>query len=194
MILGVTGGMGCGKTTVAEMLVVAGLHRIDSDAYVRNQVLTAPEICAALRARFGAEVFRRDETVDRERLAAVVFARASERLWLEELTHPRVLDHWRREIGGAPQSDWVIEAPLLFEKQLENWFDFIVCVACAPTQQLTRLEHRGLPGPLAAQRISSQLPLAQKIDHSDFVLWNDGSFAFLQLQVDSLIAALPKSC
>jgi dephospho-CoA kinase len=112
-------------------------------------------------------------------------------LWLEDLTHPIVLDYWRGQIGAAPRARWVIEVPLLFEKQLENWFDFIVCVACAPGQQLARLELKGLSGPLAAQRISKQLPLAQKIELSDFVLWNDGSTAFLQQQVEALMASLP---
>jgi dephospho-CoA kinase len=85
----------------------------------------------------------------------------------------------------------VVEVPLLFEKQLENWFDFIACVTCAPEQQLTRLEQRGLARALAAQRISKQLPLVRKIELSDFVLLNDGSAEFLQKQVDLLVAALP---
>ena len=193
MILGLTGGMGCGKSTVAGMLAEAGFLRIDSDALVRHHVLTSPDVCAALRARFGPDVFHRDGTVDRGRLAEVVFASEPERLWLEDLIHPRVLDYWRGQIGAAPQANWVIEVPLLFEKQLENWFDFTVCLACAREQQLARLEQRGLPGPLAEQRISKQLPLAQKIELSDFVLWNDGSVAFLQAQVDVLIATLPKN-
>ena len=117
----------------------------------------------------------------------------ADRLWLEELTHPRVFDYWRGQLEAAPTANWVIEVPLLFEKQLENWFDFIVCVACSPAQQLARLEQKGLPGPLAEQRISKQLPLAHKTEHSDFVLWNDGSTEFLRAQVATLIAALPQT-
>ena len=78
----------------------------------------------------------------------------------------------------------------MFEKNLENWFDFTLCVACAPAQQLARLEQRGLPHALAEQRISKQLPLARKIELADFVLWNDGSVQFLQDQVTELIQAL----
>jgi dephospho-CoA kinase len=185
--------MGCGKSTAAGLLAEAGFLRIDSDALVKNHVLVLPEVCADLRAHFGPDIFNHDGTVDRGRLAERIFANESDRLWLEDLTHPRVFDYWRGQLGAAPRANWVIEVPLLFEKQLENWFDFIVCVACAPEQQLARLEQRGLPGPLAEQRISKQLPLAHKIEHSDFVLWNDGSVAFLRSQVDVLIAALPKS-
>lgn len=193
MILGITGGMGCGKSTAAGLLAEAGFLRIDSDALVKNHVLVLPGVCAELRAHFGPDIFNHDGSVDRGRLAERIFANEADRLWLEDLTHPRVFDYWRGQLGAAPQANWVIEVPLLFEKQLENWFDFIVCVACAPEQQLARLEQRGLPGPLAEQRITKQLPLAHKIEHSDFVLWNDGSVAFLRSQVDVLIARLPKS-
>ncbi len=193
MKLGITGGIGCGKSTVTGMLAAAGFVRIDSDALVRDQVLTAPPVQASLRDRFGDGIFRADGTVDRAQLAERVFNRDEDRLWLEELTHPQVFALWWRQLATAPQGRWVIEVPLLFEKQLENWFDFTICVASAPEQQLARLEQRGLSRPLAEQRISKQLPLAHKIELSDFVLWNDGSTTFLQKQVDLLIAALPKA-
>ena len=106
------------------------------------------------------------------------------------LTHPRVAAVRRAALASDPDANWAIEVPLLFEKGLENWFDFTVCVACAPAQQLARLEQRGLPRALAGQRISKQLPLARKIELSDFVLWNEGSPAFLEAQVDRLADAL----
>ena len=93
-------------------------------------------------------------------------------------------------LASAPDACWAVEVPLLYEKGLENWFDFTVCVACAPAQQLARLEQRGLPRALAGERISKQLPLARKIELSDFVLWNEGSPAFLEAQVGRLARAL----
>ena len=192
MILGVTGGLGCGKSTASAMLVKAGYRGIDSDALVREHVLLAPEVLAKLRARFGEAIITLDGVVDRNRLAAKVFADDGERLWLEELIHPAVLALWREQLRSDPRGKWVIEVPLLFEKHLENWFDFTICVASAPELQLARLEQRGLSRPLAEQRISKQLPLAHKIEHSDFVLWNDGPLTFLQKQVDLTIAALAK--
>ena len=92
--------------------------------------------------------------------------------------------------AAGSKGRWVIEVPLLFEKQLENWFDFIVCVASSPDQQLARLEQRGIPRPLAEQRISKQLLLAKKIELSDFVLWNDGPISFLKDQFKILSADL----
>jgi dephospho-CoA kinase len=190
MIIGITGGMGCGKSAAAGMFERLEFQRIDSDALVREQVLTLPEVQGRLRQRFGDEVFAADGSVDRSRLAQRVFAEEAERLWLEELTHPILFELWRQTLATAPHGKWVVETPLLFEKKLENWFDFTVCVACAPAQQLARLEQRGLPHALAEQRISKQLPLARKIELADFVLWNDGSVQFLQDQVNELIPAL----
>jgi dephospho-CoA kinase len=84
----------------------------------------------------------------------------------------------------------VVEVPLLFEKSLQNWFDFTICVASDPCVQFARLEQRGLPPSLARQRISKQLPLTQKIQLVDFVLLNDGSSDFLRAQVEALVNSL----
>jgi dephospho-CoA kinase len=210
MIAGITGGVGCGKSTAARAFESRGFRRLDSDQIVREQVLTDPAVIASVRARYGDAVIETageesvsppSETpapgvpqpqitgrarINRTALAAQVFANDDERLWLEELTHPRVFSAWRAALAAKPEACWIVEVPLLFEKGLENWFDFTVCVACAPAQQLARLEQRGLPRALAGQRISKQLPLARKIELSDFVLWNEGSPAFLEAQVDRL--------
>jgi len=191
MTLGITGGMGCGKSTAAGFFERRGFRRLDSDRLVRDHVLTSAEVLAALKERFGDTIFGVDGAVHRPALAARVFSDDRERIWLEELTHPLVFALWRHALAAEPHLQWVLEVPLLFEQALENWFDFTVCVACAPAQQLARLEQRGLPRELAGQRISKQLPLAQKIDRSDFVLWNEGSPEFLQAEVDRLIDTLP---
>jgi dephospho-CoA kinase len=172
MIAGITGGLGCGKSTAARALEARGLRRLDSDRIVREQVLTSPVVIAALEARYGEPVVGpaadgSGGRVNRTALAERVFASDTERLWLEELTHPGVFAAWRSAFAAEPAVRWAVEVPLLFEKGLENWFDFTVCVACAPAQQLARLEQRGLPRALAGQRISKQLPLARKIELSE---------------------------
>ena len=190
MILGITGGMGCGKSAAASIFERNGFQRVDSDALVRDRVLTQSGVIATLRTRFGDSLIAPDGTVDRAALAQRVFADDAERLWLEDLTHPLLFALWRETLAAARQASWVFEVPLLFEKSLENWFDFTLCVGCAPAQQLARLEQRGLPHALAEQRISKQLPLARKIELADFVLWNDGTVQFLQDQVNELIRTL----
>ncbi len=190
MIVGITGGMGCGKSTAGRFFEQRGFRRIDADTVVRERVLTSPEVIAAIRERFGADVIGVGGAVNRAGLAERVFSSEPDRQWLEGLTHPRVYAIWREEFAAHPAERWVVEVPLLFEQALENWFDFTVCVACAPAQQLARLEQRGLPRGLAGQRISRQLPLARKIELSDFVLWNEGSPEFLAAEVDRLTETL----
>jgi len=188
--LGVTGGMGCGKSSATHMFAAAGFECLDSDAVVKDEVLTDPQVLDAIREKFGDAVFGADKQLNRGRLGERVFGSDDELRWLESWVHPRLFREWRRRLEGNPAGSWAIEVPLLFEKQLENWFDFIVCVASSPNQQLAWLEQRGIPRLLAEQRISKQLPLAKKIELSDFVLWNDGSIDFLQQQVDLLISNL----
>jgi len=193
MILGLTGGFGCGKSTAAKLFAEWGFRHIDSDIIVREKVLPSEPVTTAIRARFGDKVFHPTGLVDRPALARIVFADDTERLWLENLTHPGFFEIARGLLRENPGSDWVVEVPLLFEISLENWFDFTVCVACDGASQLARLEQRGLDRALAEQRISKQLPLARKIELSDFVLWNDGSTGFLKTQVDRIVAAVNRS-
>ena len=193
MVLGLTGGFGCGKSTAAKLFAERGFRHVDSDAIVRENVLPTEEVTTALRQRYGERVFGASGQVDRPALAGIVFNDDAERLWLEELTHPGFFEIARATLRADPWAEWVVEVPLLFEKSLENWFDFTVCVACDPLSQLARLEQRGLDRALAEQRISKQLPLARKIELSDFVLWNDGSTGFLKSQVDRIVDSLNRS-
>ncbi len=194
MILGITGGIGCGKSTAAACFKRKGFRRLDSDELIRTQVLTSPAVVTALRDRYGADILNAEGSVNRTQLAARVFPAETELRWLEDLTHPVVFELWRSAFRGDPGASWAVEVPLLFEKRLEIWFDFTICVASAPAQQLARLEQRGLSRALAEQRISKQLPLAQKIELADYVLWNDGSTEFLQEQVSRLVVSIRAVC
>jgi dephospho-CoA kinase len=193
MILGLTGGFGCGKSTAAKLFAEKGFRHLDSDLIIREQVLTTAPVQAEIRQRHGGAVFAPDGQVDRPALGKIVFSDDPERLWLENLTHPVYYGILRGLFRSNPGVDWVVEVPLLFEKSMENWFDFTLCVACDPLSQLARLEQRGLDRALAEQRISKQLPLARKIELSDFVLWNDGSTGFLKSQVDRIVDSLNRA-
>ena len=123
-------------------------------------------------------------------MAKIVFANDTALRWLEELLHPRLFVIMQSRLAEATSVDQVVEVPLLFEKHLENWFDFTVCVTTTSQLQLARLEQRGLPRALAEQRISKQLPLAHKLELADYVLLNDGSPDFLRDQINRLVAQL----
>lgn len=188
--LGITGGIGCGKSAAARLLEAHGFRRLDSDQIVRERLLTDPEVIAALRAHFGPEILR-GGVVDRTALAARVFPVPAEREWLEGLLHPRVTAAWAEAFaGGGAGTRWVVEVPLLFEKGLQKWFDFTVCVALSREVQLMRVVERGLSPEMAAQRIRAQWPQGRKIELADFVLWNDGASEFLEAQVGRLVRSL----
>ena len=183
LVLGLSGGMGCGKSTATRMFAELGFRVVDCDRIVRDEVLPSPEIVAAVAARLGPAVVGGDGRLDRAAVAGRVFSSDGDRLWLEALLHPRVRESWRRALAADLAAKWVVEVPLLFEKGLENWFDSTICVATSSALQVSRLHARGVPADLAAARIAKQLPLPRKIAAADFVLLNDGSLDFLKEQV-----------
>jgi len=193
LIVGLTGGMGCGKSTAAAMFAERGFRPLDSDRMIREELLTDPAVADAIRRKLGPETVGADGQVRRGRVAEVVFQDPASLAWLEALLHPRLLARWREIFGGAKDVAFVVEVPLLFEKGLENWFDFTVCVTTDSVQQLRRLEQRGIPPELAHQRLAKQLPLARKCELADHVLLNDGSTDFLREQVNALAGRLLKN-
>jgi dephospho-CoA kinase len=184
--------MGGGKSTAARFFVDEEFRLLDADRIVREELLTSPPVVKQIAARFPTAVSEQNE-VQRPILAGFVFANKADLLWLEGLLHPLIYAKWREAFASAPQADWVVEAPLLFEQNLENWFDFTVCVATSSPNQLARLIERGITQSLAEQRISTQLPLVQKIEKADFILSNDGTPEALRLQVKHLTERLRRT-
>ena len=193
LMVGLTGGMGCGKSTAAARFAELGFRRLDADQVIRDELLPAREVAEAIRARLGDAMLAADGSVRRDKVAEKVFKDPAALAWLEDLLHPRLLTKWRDVFAGSKGTAFIVEVPLLFEKGLENWFDFTVCVTTDSESQLRRLEQRGIPRDQARQRIAQQLPLARKVELADFVLLNDGSPEFLREQVDALADRLLKS-
>lgn len=193
MVIGLTGGMGCGKSTAAQMFVELGWGLVDSDALVRQLLRDDAAAVAEVRREFGADVFAASGAVDRRKLAAKVFADAAALRRLEAILHPRVRSLRLQRVAQRPPEHWVAEVALLFETALEKEFDFTVCVASDAAVQAQRLASRGLAPQEVSQRIARQLPLAQKIERADFVLTNNGSLAFLHDQVIRLARLLTRS-
>lgn len=190
MRIGLTGGYGCGKSTVLEVFAEQGARTIDCDRIVRELLMENEGVQEAIRIRFGPGVFNEQRMVDREEIAAIVFRNSAERLWLEDLLHPLVRDHWETLIQSESEGFWVVEIPLLFEKNLDEQFDFTVCVSANPANQLLRLKAKGLKAIQVQERIQQQLPLSEKVTRADFVITNNGSTAFLRKQALSLITRL----
>lgn len=188
MVIGLTGGIGCGKSAAAACFAEHGFVPVDADA-LAHQALRRPEVAEALTARWGSGFFAPDGTPDRRLIAGKVFSDREELAFLESLVHPRVAELRREAVADASRS-YVVEIPLLFEKRLEAEFDCVVCVACSDSVRLRRLQERGLALAEAKRRIETQMPVSHKVKCSDYVLWNDGDPGFLRDQVAGLLKQL----
>lgn len=189
MVIGLTGGIGCGKSAAAACFAEFGFNVVDADQLAR-QVLESAACVSQLRARWGDACLGPDGRPDRRWIAAKVFAEAGELAFLEGLTHPEVARLRQAAVLDAKRHH-VVEIPLLFEKNLTDGFASIVCVACSEEVRRGRLLEKGLSEEEITRRINSQLPLSEKVKRSDVVIWNDGDLDFLREQVASLVGRLP---
>ena len=186
MKVGLSGGIGCGKSTILGFFREAGWRTVDSDTVVRELLATDAEVQAQLRSRWGEAVFA-DGAVDRGAVAKRVFGHEGDLKWLEELLHPLVRDSWLASIDQAPDVNWLVEIPLLFEKRLETRFDLTVCVASPPDVVADRMVVRAYTEAQIEQRRKQQMPLEEKIERADYLISNAGSLEFLKQQTTRLI-------
>lgn len=184
--------MGSGKSTAAAFFAERGFLRVDADAMVHELLAGNRDVIHAIRDKFGDGILATDGSVRRDLLGEKVFGDEAALEWLEELLHNRLYAQWRDTFAKSERQAFIVEVPLLFEKGLENWFDFIVCVTTESGLQLRRLEQKGITPELAQQRLVKQLPLAQKCELADHVLLNDGTPEFLREQVNALADRLLK--
>jgi dephospho-CoA kinase len=188
--LGLTGGIGCGKSTVEQLFAAAGWRTIQTDAVARDFLEHDSVIQAALRKRWGSVVINAEGQVDRAAIADRVFSDSVALKWLEQLLHPRVHSFWQQSINEDADADWLVEIPLLFEKRLENAFDLIVCVDCPSDIADARMQGRGYSKAQVQQRRLRQMPLEHKAERADLVISNAGSIEFLTRQTNQLIKNL----
>jgi dephospho-CoA kinase len=190
-LIGLTGGIGTGKSTVTEYL-----HRrynlpiLDADIYARDAVAIGSPILGAIVDRYGADILRSDGTLDRPRLGAIVFSQPHERRWLESHIHPYVRECFAREESHLPaNATTVLSIPLLFEAKLTDLTSEIWVVSCDRQTQLQRIMTRDrLDCAAAALRIDSQMPLDDKIALADVHLDNSTNIIDLEAQIDKFIS------
>ncbi len=191
--LGLTGGMGCGKSTVAGIFRELGFGVVESDALVRELWEQDAEVKRAAVQRWGQRILKADGAVDRRVVGEIVFGDAGELEWVEGLLHPRVRAVWEGAVRAEPERDWVVEIPLLYEKSLASHFDFTLCVWASPATQAQRLAARGLTPTEMAARQARQWPVKAKAERADLVVSNDGSRDFLRRQVAWMAGRIPRS-
>lgn len=204
-IIGLTGGVGMGKTTVSNYL--SAVHHVpvlDADVYAREAVEPGSALLAEVVERYGLSVLTPQGRLDRMRVGEIIFNRQPERLWLEQRIHPYVRDRMVTELhklGLQGCSTSVLVIPLLFEARMTDLTTEIWVVACPHDQQIEHLMQREIEGTGGGRlslsqiqaRIDTQMPIDQKIKLADVVLDNSSTLEALLCQVDDALKSTSTS-
>jgi len=185
--IGLTGGIGSGKSTVARLFQALGAHVIDADAVAREVVAPGSDGLAALVEAFGAGILTADGSLDRAALAQFVFSDPTAREQLNAITHPRIAVRTAELIAQLPTDAVLVhDVPLLAELRLQGNYDIVVVVDAPDEQRVHRLVERGLSEPDARARIRAQSTREQRLAVADVVIDNSGSLADLTEQVQKV--------
>ena len=190
-VLGLTGGVGMGKSTAARLLKKVGLPVVDSDDLAREAVHPGTEGLAEIADEFGEGFLKADGSLDRDKMASKVFQDEAARKRLEAIIHPRVRIVWEKQIDQWREQKrpvGVVVIPLLFEVDLQDSFDAVLCVACTANTQRARLRERNWDDAQITARIAVQMDITQKMDLADHVLWNEGAPELLMDQMKEILS------
>ncbi len=191
--VGLTGGIGAGKSTVSQAFREVGLPVVDADLIAREVVAPGTPGLAAITERFGAGVLLPDGALDRPGLAAIVFGDATARADLNAITHPAITTKLIErmvalDVEGARAV--VADLPLLVEMGVAKAYDAVVVVAARPETCVGRLvAYRGMARDDALARIAAQAPLSTKLQAATHILWNEGTLTALQQRAAALGAS-----
>ena len=197
MVIGLTGGIGTGKSTVSQILKDRGFPVIDLDV-ISHEVIEFSSVVEKIVQNFGREVLDEDEagncTISREKLGKIIFANKEKRLALNSIMHPEILKVMHKKIlecKSEKNKIIFVEVQLLFEVQWEKEFDYILLVATKRDMQVRRVLERDKRSEEEAWNIiNSQMSLDEKREKSDFVIENDGNMDDLNKKVDKFLKSL----
>lgn len=188
VLIGLTGGIGAGKSAVASRLAEHGAVVVDGDKVAREVVAPGSEGLAEVVAEFGPGVLSADGSLDRPALGKIVFADAGARRRLEEITHPRIRVRTVELIAAAPPGSVVVnDVPLLVEGGMAAAFELVIIVFAARETRIARImETRGMTRAEAESRIAAQATDEQRRAVADVAIENDGTLADLRQRVDEV--------
>jgi dephospho-CoA kinase len=195
LLVALTGGIGSGKSTVAQLLVEKGAVLIDADQAARKIVEPGQPALAALVERFGDRILLADGTLDRPGLARIAFADGESTEALNGITWPAIVDEFTRQIERSPPDAIVVcDAPLLAEggPGSEREFDAVIVVEAPPDVRLDRVEARGITRDDAERRMTAQASDDERREYATYVLDNGGDLDSLARQVDDVWADLER--
>ncbi|MFM6939187.1 MAG: dephospho-CoA kinase [Rhodoluna sp.] len=187
-LVGLTGGIAAGKSTVAKRWVEHGAFEIDADQLARDVVAAGTEGAERIREQFGQEVFAVDGSLDRAKLGSIVFGDADLRKQLEAIVHPLVKARAKALVESLPESTIAIyNVPLLVEASVDLPFDLVVTVEAPAKEQIDRLrKYRGMTEAEATKRVASQASPAQRANAADVILNSNQELPLLIKDADSL--------
>ncbi|MEK4383214.1 dephospho-CoA kinase [Aeribacillus sp. FSL K6-2848] len=191
MIIGLTGGIASGKSTVSEMLKKRGIPVIDADLIAREVVEVGKKAYTEIVNAFGKEILNEDLTINRARLGYIVFQNEDKREKLNSIVHPEVrLEMKRRQeqLISEGAKAVVLDIPLLFESNLKHLVDKVIVVYTGEKNQLERLMKRNnFSKKEALSRINAQMPLKEKVKFADAVINNDGTLEETEQQLENIL-------
>lgn len=193
-IIGLTGGIATGKSTVADYLARAHhLPVLDADLYARQAVEPGSAVLGAIADRYGPEILHPEGTLNRGKLGEIVFNQPDEKVWLEQQIHPVVRQCFGVAMAELSEAPVVVQViPLLFEANLTDQVDEIWVVTCPENLQRQRLMARNsLTAAQANARIQSQMPLAEKVARADVAIDNGADLLTLFCRVDEALKHVP---
>ena len=191
--LGLTGGVGMGKSTCAQLLSARGAAVVDTDELARQVVEPGQPALAQVQSAFGSDIVDGGGRLKREALAQRVFADPSARKKLEAILHPRIRALWQTQLEtwrAEGRLLAVVVIPLLFETHAETASDRILCVACSAATQRERLRARGWTDAQLHQRIAAQMAIEEKLLLSHHVTWTEGNMDVHAQQLDRILSLL----
>lgn len=191
MIIGLTGSIASGKSTVSKMLQNSGYPIIDADLVARLVVEPGSETLTQIEQAFGPDVIQADGTMDRAKVGEIIFNDPASRKILNDIIHPAIRQEMLRQRQEFLEQGFktiIMDIPLLFESRLQHLVDKILVVSVTEENQFNRLmERNGLTKKEARARISSQLPMSLKEDGADAVIYNNGSLDETKWQLNRIL-------
>lgn len=190
LVVGLTGGIGTGKSTALKTFESLGASTVSLDQIAREQAKPGRDGYKAIVKAFGQCVLKEDGTINRALLGQVVFSDRRARSGLERATHPLILKEMN-ELVGRLKGIVVVDVPLLFEKKLQKNFDATILITCKPDKQLKRIIKRdGLDSKEARLRIKAQMPLEKKQSMADVSIHNNSDLTHLQKSINEYYRGL----
>ncbi len=178
--VGLTGGIACGKSTVAKMLVGRGAHLIDFDKLAHEVCEPEKPAWREIVRTFGAEILAANKKIDRNKLGRIVFDDKKKLKTLSDIVHPYIFKEWRTRLKAIRKADLhavvLSDVPLLYEENLQHYFDLTLLILIPPEEQIRRLMARSrLSHEEAEKRLKSQIPIGEKIRLADIIIDNRGT-------------------